>query len=99
MVFEIFDILSPFGNSVPIFSPPWNPSGATGRHETHAWSERADLTNKSYESILIKSHSQRAFKVAPLAAGGIQYRDASGGPAGGQAFEKFDKQVFVVCPI
>ncbi|GEM_PF-6650725 len=27
-----------------------------------------------------------------LAAGGSQVNDASGGPAGGQTFEKFDKQ-------
>jgi len=31
--------------------------------------------------------------VALLAAGGSQLKDASGGPAGGQTFEKFDKQV------
>jgi len=36
-----------------------------------------------------------AFEVAHLAAGGSQLKDASGGPAGGQTFEKFDKQVFM----
>jgi len=46
-----------------------------------------------------QAHSQPAFKVvclsgfATLAAGGSQLKDASGGPAGGQTFEKFDKQV------
>jgi len=39
-------------------------------------------------------HSQSAFKVAHLAAGGSQVKDASGGPAGGQPFKKVAKQVF-----
>jgi len=39
-----------------------------------------------------KEHPQSAFEVAHLAAGS-QLKDASGGPAGGQIFEKFDKQV------
>ena len=39
-----------------------------------------------------KTHPQPAFKVANLAAGGSAVKDASGGPAGGQAFEKLDKQ-------
>ena len=38
------------------------------------------------------SQCQPAFEVAHLAAGGSQVKDASGGPAGGQTFEKFDKQ-------
>jgi len=38
-------------------------------------------------------HSQPAFEVAHLAAGGSRVKDASGGPAGSQTFEKFDKQV------
>jgi len=42
-----------------------------------------------------ETHSQPAFKVAHLAAGGSQVKDASGGPAGGQTFEKFDKQVLL----
>ncbi|WP_152004643.1 hypothetical protein [Desulfoluna spongiiphila] len=42
-----------------------------------------------------KAHSQFAFKVAHHAAGGSQVKDASGGPAGGQTFEKFDKQVLL----
>jgi len=46
-----------------------------------------------------QGHSQPAFEVAHLAAGGSQVKDASGGPAGGQTFEKFDKQVFMVHPI
>jgi len=33
--------------------------------------------------------------VAHLAAGGSPVKDASGGPAGGQTFEKFDKQVLL----
>jgi len=40
-----------------------------------------------------KAQWQQAFEVAHLAAGGSQLKDASGGPAGGQTFEKFDKQV------
>ncbi|BCS98151.1 hypothetical protein DSLASN_37830 [Desulfoluna limicola] len=33
-----------------------------------------------------------ALPSAPLAAGGSQVKNGSGGPAGSQTFEKFDKQ-------
>jgi len=33
-------------------------------------------------------------RFAILAAGGRQVKDASGGPAGDQTFEKFNKQLF-----
>ncbi|WP_152004346.1 hypothetical protein [Desulfoluna spongiiphila] len=40
-----------------------------------------------------KTLRQPASSVVHFAAGGSQVKDASGGPAGGQTFEKFDKQV------
>ena len=40
-------------------------------------------------------HAQPAFKVAHLAAGGNQVKDASGGLAGGQPFKNVAKQGFV----
>jgi len=40
-------------------------------------------------------HPPQGFKVPHLAAGGIQVKDASGGPAGGQPFKKVAKQVFL----
>jgi len=37
----------------------------------------------------------RYFSPSNFAAGSSSVKDASGGPAGGHTFEKFDKQVFI----
>ena len=48
---------------------------------------RCDLTRRTR----VKALRHPAFKVAHLAAGVTQVKDASGGPAGGQTFARFKR--------
>ncbi|WP_236890725.1 hypothetical protein [Desulfoluna limicola] len=70
-------------------------SGGPAGGQTFEKFDKQVLVNDFRVTLKSKAHPQPAFKVAHLAAGGSQVKDASGGPAGGQTFEKFDKQVLV----